>query len=222
MTTRTLEWVLANDERAVRNYEPANYAGSENCARCGKRLRRMADLVEIYDHRTGGYPSDWRTTVVGLFHNECAPDRGYVIMLNRLLSDKVYGPKGWGSHLLEKNWWAPTYNHDLQHALQVGHKIAARLQGQDQRRTGGPANPRNLSIRTRALVMERDGFRCRRCGAGPDDGACLVVDHIQPVAAGGSGAVANLQTLCTSCNGGKADRLPHDHDTRPFVRYTPT
>lgn len=65
----------------------------------------------------------------------------------------------------------------------------------------------------RAYVFERDGFRCRRCGNGPDD-ARLLIDHIVPIARGGAGNPGNLQTLCEPCNIGKADRAPSDHDRR--------
>jgi 5-methylcytosine-specific restriction endonuclease McrA len=64
--------------------------------------------------------------------------------------------------------------------------------------------------------MERDGFRCRRCGHGPDV-APLVVDHVVPVAKGGTRDDANLQTLCQPCNCGKSDRDPHPHDFRGLV-----
>lgn len=59
----------------------------------------------------------------------------------------------------------------------------------------------------RAKVMERDHFRCRRCGANGDE-ARLVVDHIRPLASGGVTAIHNLQTLCEDCNAGKGDREP--------------
>jgi hypothetical protein len=68
-----------------------------------------------------------------------------------------------------------------------------------------------ISPRQRARIMERDDFRCRRCGAGPRDER-LVIDHVVPVAGGGSSDDANLQTLCEPCNQGKADRPPHPHD----------
>lgn len=75
------------------------------------------------------------------------------------------------------------------------------------------ANPRSISPKARAWVMERDGFRCRRCGAGRDHGM-LVIDHIVPVASGGTGELDNLQTLCEACNAGKGARPPHAHDLR--------
>lgn len=76
----------------------------------------------------------------------------------------------------------------------------------------GPSKKRDgISPVLRARILERDGFKCRRCGAGPKDSR-LVIDHITPVAAGGTNADTNLQTLCEPCNQGKADRLPHPHD----------
>lgn len=73
---------------------------------------------------------------------------------------------------------------------------------------------RNISYALRARVMERDSFRCRRCGAGPDREE-LVVDHVVPFADGGSKDESNLQTLCRPCNIGKGSRAPHPHDLEP-------
>ena len=70
---------------------------------------------------------------------------------------------------------------------------------------------RAVSYAKRALIMERDGFRCRRCGAGPRDER-LVIDHIVPLALGDDD---NLQTLCPPCNQGKGARPPHPHDLEP-------
>ena len=75
----------------------------------------------------------------------------------------------------------------------------------------GSAKRGAMSPVLRARILERDGFRCRRCGNGPRD-ARLVVDHITPVALGGETVDTNMQTLCEPCNQGKADRLPHPHD----------
>ncbi|MFI8815733.1 MULTISPECIES: HNH endonuclease [unclassified Streptomyces] len=57
------------------------------------------------------------------------------------------------------------------------------------------SRPRDWSKRrTRTLV--RDRFTCQRCGAHKE----LEVDHIVPVARGGSWEPDNLQTLCRSCH----------------------
>lgn len=73
------------------------------------------------------------------------------------------------------------------------------------------ANPRTITPTMRARVLERDDFRCRRCGRGARETA-LTIDHITPVARGGKAEFDNLQTLCAECNAGKSDRAPTPHD----------
>ncbi|WP_420833893.1 HNH endonuclease [Streptomyces antarcticus] len=55
-------------------------------------------------------------------------------------------------------------------------------------------------VRPRALV--RDGFACVRCGARE----YLEVDHILPIAKGGSWELENAQTLCQPCHQDKTTR----------------
>ncbi|MFS8867026.1 HNH endonuclease [Synechococcus sp. H65.1] len=57
----------------------------------------------------------------------------------------------------------------------------------------------------REYVFQRDGFRCRSCGKSPPE-VQLQVDHIVPLAQGGSNDISNLQTLCKVCNQRKKDR----------------
>lgn len=63
---------------------------------------------------------------------------------------------------------------------------------------------RSLSKKKRFDVFKRDAFSCQYCGAHPPS-AILEVDHIQPVAAGGSDELDNLVTACFDCNRGKSD-----------------
>lgn len=63
-----------------------------------------------------------------------------------------------------------------------------------------------LSKRVRFDVFKRDRFECQYCGAHPP-GAVLHVDHIRPVADGGTNDIDNLVTACQPCNQGKAARL---------------
>ena len=56
-------------------------------------------------------------------------------------------------------------------------------------------------------VFKRDDYRCVECGATKSDGATLHVDHIVPVAKGGTDELSNLQTLCSDCNLNKNDML---------------
>lgn len=66
---------------------------------------------------------------------------------------------------------------------------------------------RTISWRMRFLVIRRDGYKCRICGACPANkpGTVFVIDHIVPWAGGGETVMENLQTLCEPCNGGKSD-----------------
>lgn len=59
----------------------------------------------------------------------------------------------------------------------------------------------------RYSIMERDGFRCKLCGATEADGAKLHVDHIFPVSKGGRTEPNNLRTLCDYCNIGKGAKI---------------
>ncbi|MGB6544925.1 MAG: HNH endonuclease signature motif containing protein [Candidatus Acidiferrales bacterium] len=72
-------------------------------------------------------------------------------------------------------------------------------------RKAGKRTPRNINWRLRALVLMRDGARCRLCGAVPDDDVRLHVDHVKPWSKGGETVLENLQILCNVCNIGKGD-----------------
>lgn len=65
-------------------------------------------------------------------------------------------------------------------------------------------NPISKSIRHEVFV--KDGFRCVECGA-TNKQTRLHVDHILPVAQGGTDELINLQTLCEECNLAKSNRM---------------
>ena len=68
---------------------------------------------------------------------------------------------------------------------------------------------RNINLRTRFIVLQRDKFKCCACGASPakDPSVELCVDHIIPWSKGGETVIENLQTLCSKCNLGKSDLI---------------
>lgn len=68
---------------------------------------------------------------------------------------------------------------------------------------------RDINLRMRFIVMQRDNFKCCACGASPakDPSVELHIDHIHPWAKGGETTLDNLQTLCSKCNLGKSDIL---------------
>lgn len=66
---------------------------------------------------------------------------------------------------------------------------------------------RDINLRLRFKVMQRDNFKCCMCGASPaiDPTVVLHIDHIKPWSKGGETTIENLQTLCSKCNLGKGD-----------------
>jgi hypothetical protein len=59
-----------------------------------------------------------------------------------------------------------------------------------------PTNRQRIPEDVRMLVWRRDGGACGRCGSNIE----LQIDHIVPIAAGGSNDPINLQVLCGPCN----------------------
>jgi hypothetical protein len=74
------------------------------------------------------------------------------------------------------------------------------------RHAGGAGSSDGISPRVRFAVFSRDRFTCQYCGA-RGDGVVLEVDHIVPVARGGSDDESNLTTACRKCNSGKSDQV---------------
>lgn len=67
--------------------------------------------------------------------------------------------------------------------------------------------------RNRRIVLQRDaGKACPLCG---QPGPLTEVDHIIPVARGGTHDIANLQAVHPSCNYRKGDRPAVDHQLAP-------
>ena len=64
-----------------------------------------------------------------------------------------------------------------------------------------------ISKRVRFEVFKRDGFQCVYCGAHPSETVLLEVDHVHPVAEGGTNDIENLVTACCDCNRGKGAEL---------------
>lgn len=78
-------------------------------------------------------------------------------------------------------------NYIRKHSLQTINKIKRKA----------------IAPKLRWKIMQRDNFKCIKCGRGVNDVDCLQVDHINPVTNGGGNDESNLQTLCWECNVGK-------------------
>ena len=66
------------------------------------------------------------------------------------------------------------------------------------------AKRKTVSKKIRFEVFKRDYFTCQYCGRKPPE-VQLEVDHIKPVAKGGTNDILNLITSCADCNRGKRD-----------------
>lgn len=64
--------------------------------------------------------------------------------------------------------------------------------------------------KVRFEVFKRDSFKCQYCGRNAPD-VVLNIDHIIPVAKGGTSDISNLITSCFDCNSGKSDRQLSDN-----------
>lgn len=76
-----------------------------------------------------------------------------------------------------------------------------------------------MSPRLRFAILSRDHFTCRYCGRSAPD-VELQVDHVLPVAAGGTDSPENLVAACWECNQGKRDLVLSGvpHDPKPASR----
>jgi hypothetical protein len=71
------------------------------------------------------------------------------------------------------------------------------------------AKRKALTKKLRFEVFKRDSFTCQYCGRKAPD-VLLHIDHIEPVAKGGTNDLLNLITSCVDCNSGKSDRQLSD------------
>ncbi|WP_144875401.1 HNH endonuclease [Hyella patelloides] len=78
-----------------------------------------------------------------------------------------------------------------------------------------PKTPRiKIPQSVRKYVYQRDNYQCQSCGKTKQE-TKLNIDHIIPLATGGSNDISNLQTLCSQCNQVKK----HHFDSRFKRRY---
>jgi 5-methylcytosine-specific restriction protein A len=79
------------------------------------------------------------------------------------------------------------------------HQVRKPWQNTSARNQSRPGNWPSI----RARVLARDRFACQSCGKRSE----LEVDHIVPVARGGSWELDNLWTLCKPCHGAKTRKF---------------
>ena len=74
----------------------------------------------------------------------------------------------------------------------------------------GPTPRIPISARVKRLVRMRDGNTCRNCAVRASaPGVVMHIDHVIPLAEGGTNAPSNLQLLCAKCNLAKGKKTGH-------------
>lgn len=58
--------------------------------------------------------------------------------------------------------------------------------------------PKSKPNPVRVALVKRDGLKCKKCGC--EEVEKLTLDHIIPIALGGSVRLKNLQLLCEDCH----------------------
>lgn len=90
-------------------------------------------------------------------------------------------------------------------ALTLIEKAKAESQSRETGKTTAVQKRKDTRARYDSLFVDigrRDGFLCAMCGHAGNN---LQIDHITPVAKGGTNDLGNLQLLCPPCNLAKSD-----------------
>ena len=188
------------------------------------------------------YPDEGHRIPVALYereHNSRAISQKLTQRRNYRRSRRYHGPyrrpTGKDNYKPE-GWLAPSQEHQLiQHQRLIDTLVALFPIGliRIQASRFDPALMQNPRISAeeyqqgtlygwelRAYVRHRDGYRCSYCDAADTR---LELDHIVPLALGGTNRVGNLITSCRRCNQQKADQpleqfLAHDPTRAARIR----
>ncbi len=76
----------------------------------------------------------------------------------------------------------------------------------------------DFSESQKKIIKERDNYKCVICGAGPENGIELHVDHIKPKEFGGKATIENGQTLCAKHNFQKKTLKQTETGKKMFIR----
>ncbi len=127
----------------------------------------------------------------------CQPTR-------RDMDNKQYSTISSGAYMRKYSKWSNALKAFVEYIHQdVGDDFSPRTNSG----TIGHVTSRDINLRLRFKIMQRDNFKCCACGASPakDPSIELHIDHIIPWSKGGETTIDNLQTLCSKCNLGKSD-----------------
>lgn len=89
-----------------------------------------------------------------------------------------------------------------------------------------PSFERDISMQTRAFVLERNGYTCQMCGIGaadpdpynPGQKIRLHMGHIIDKSKGGEDSQSNLRAVCSNCNQGLQNTAPPKPDRLELMK----
>lgn len=129
------------------------------------------------------------------------------------LRDAAGGAGQYGRRLRElrdEDGW-PILSHNDTKDLKPGQYLLKEVPGPKR----DISFTRGISGKLRAEVFDRNGFTCRMCGLSPGDvdpstgrKVRLHVGHVVDKSQGGMDELANLRTLCSTCNQGAKNLTP--------------
>ena len=127
----------------------------------------------------------------------CQPTR-------RDMDNKQYSTISSGAYMRKYTKWSNALKAFVEY---INQDVSDDFFSEVNSETRGHKTARDINLRLRFKVMQRDNFKCCACGASPakDPSVELHIDHIIPWAKGGETEIDNLQTLCSKCNLGKSD-----------------
>jgi hypothetical protein len=107
-------------------------------------------------------------------------------------------------------WWGTSTNHTCSEQCAQAQRRAMKRIGRDRRR----ASQRDAYVAPvyRAKIYQRDGYRCHLCNKKVNQDAVVphpmapTIDHLVPLASGGTHEPANVATAHFICNSRKGDR----------------
>lgn len=98
------------------------------------------------------------------------------------------------------------HDESISKAVSLIEEATAKKQEREKGKQTTRQTRRDAKARYDSLFVDvgrRDGFLCAMCGYTGND---LQLDHITPVAKGGTNNLGNLQLLCPPCNLAKSDQ----------------
>lgn len=162
-----------------------------------------AAIEDIVDCGSVLFEEDGRRfTCFGRNMAETSFTGGNLNILSNLASDR--NPSGRRSGIVIKFWCEECPTISLLCIAQ--HKGMSYMGWRAIKVTPKKSKRKTIKPKLRFNILERDKYTCQACGATPQDGVTLEIDHIQPIAKGGTDDPSNLQVLCRECNAGKGAR----------------